>query len=440
MKQEHDELEKRLRNLPKHSLDREQKRKVIYNIRNAPKSNQLKFLKPLSVVLAAACLLVIAYLASPLYTTHVTEEAELGMGSLTEQEYIKSLDLQIADIKSKEVTMDTSGEILQGIQLEVSLTSKELIPRDVWNSIEFRAENKYLFLKDGYGLGSKASYNSTPNKDRYDYTITFESLYANYSEAELQKLLEASKDINFSVAYKGKTYDLNNELPQSVTLDAPFATSFPLPDSLQNVTGLEGKVGISGTFNFVAEDTRRGAKLMLYYWGDPESLVGKEYKVEAINTYGEKHLLSEGTLSAGLYSEDAHILTSFPAFKREGEWQLSFYVGEELFGAFRIMVLPPFPKSEHYVLLDSPKEIPVRVTTNVLIESSIGKKESIEVLLVNSNGDEIVQKSSFQKDKNHVIDATTYQKLYHYEGEINFPNEGSWKLVIDGEQTQVFEN
>lgn len=440
MKQEHDDLEERLRNLPKHSLDKEEKRKVIYSIRNAPKSNRLRFLNPLSVFVAAACLLMVAYLASPMYNPDLTKETEVGMGSLTEQEFIKSLDLQIDDIKSTEISMNASGEKLHAVRTELSLTSKELIPIDVWHSMEFRAENKYLFLKDSYGIGNRASYNSNPNKGRYDYTITFESLYANYSEAEQQKLLEASKDINFSVAYKGKTYDLNNESPKFATLDAPFATSFPLQDSPQNVIGIEGKIGILGPDNFVAEDTRRGAKLMLYYWSDPESLVGKEYKVEAINSYGEKLLLSEGVLAAGLYSEDAHILTSFPAFTTEGEWQISFYVEEELFEAFRIEVLPPFPKSEHYVLLDSPKEIQIGETTNVLIESSIGEKESIEVLLVNSNGDEIVQRSSFQNDQNPVIDAVNGQRLFHYEGEIKFPKEGSWYLEIDGEKTQVFEN
>lgn len=109
MKREHDDLEEQLRNLPKHSLAKEEKRKVIYSIRNASKSNRLRFLKPLSVVIAAACLLMVAYLASPMYNPDLTKETEVGMGSLTEQEFIKSLDLQIADIKSTEISMNASG-------------------------------------------------------------------------------------------------------------------------------------------------------------------------------------------------------------------------------------------------------------------------------------------------------------------------------------------
>ena len=437
MKREHDDLEEQLRNLPKHSLTQEDKRKVIHSIRSAAKPNRLKFLKPLSVFVAAACLLMVAYLASPMYKSEITQELRLGLGSMEEQNFFKSFELEIAGIKSSEVTMDSSKETLHGVRIKVFLESKKLIPIDVWNSVEFRAANPYLFLKDGYGIGNSVSYSSTPSEDGYHYTVAFESLYANYSEVEIQKLLEASEEIKFTMEYQGKIYELNNKSQKTVTLDAPLATSFTLPDRDQNVIGLDGKIGILGPENFVAEDTRRVAKLMLYYWGNSESLVGKEYKVEAMNIYGETLLLSEGVLSAGLYSEDAHILTSFPAFTGEGEWQLSFYVEENLFEAFRIEVLPPLPKTENYILLDAPKEIPVGKTHELIIENRSGKEQSIEVQLMNSKGI-IEQESIFQLDPNAPYD--NQGTIYHYHGNIIIPEKGEWSLVIDGEQTQLFEN
>ena len=89
------------------------------------------------------------------------------------------------------------------------------------------------------------------------------------------------------------------------------------------------------------------------------ALVGKRLQSRSGEYKREKIELSQGILSNGLYSEDAHTLTSFIPFPTEGEWQLSFYVEDELFEAFTINVFPPFPKTEHYTLLDSPKEIPV---------------------------------------------------------------------------------
>lgn len=437
MKREHDDLEEKLRNLPKYSLTQEDKRKVIHSIRSAAKPNRLKFLKPLSVFVAAACLLMVAYLASPMYKSEITQESRLGLGSMEEQDFLKSFKLEIAGIKSSEVTMDSSKETLHGVRVKVFLKSKKLIPIDVWNSVEFRAANPHLFLKDGYGIGNSVSYSSTPSEDGYHYTVAFESLYANYSEVEIQKLLEASEEIKFTMEYQGKIYELNNKSQKTVTLDAPLAISFTLPDRDQNVIGLDGKIGILGPENFVAEDTRRVAKLMLYYWGNPESLVGKEYKVEAMNIYGETLLLSEGVLSAGLYSEDAHILTSFPAFTGEGEWQLSFYVEENLFEAFRIEVLPPLPKTENYILLDAPIEIPVGKTHELIIENRSGEEQSIEVQLMNSKGI-IEQESIFQLDPNAPYD--NQGTIYHYHGNITIPEKGEWSLVIDGEQTQLFEN
>ncbi|WP_144512268.1 hypothetical protein [Bacillus sp. FJAT-22090] len=225
----------------------------------------------------------------------------------------------------------------------------------------------------------------------------------------------------------------------SYNLSAQSGTAFTLPDREQEVVGIDGKVGIL-VFNeqFVAEDKRRGAKLMLYFWGDANALVGKNYRVEAENTKGEKIELSQGVLSAGLYSEDAHTLASFIPFPSEGEWQLSFYVDDELFEAFTINVFPPFPKTEHYTMLDSPKEIPIGEAYEIYLESPNGEKEKIEVKLLDKKGN-IVEETIF-KQESSVIDAGGLQTNFHYTGKITLKERGTWKLLIDGEQTGLFEN
>ena len=222
-------------------------------------------------------------------------------------------------------------------------------------------------------------------------------------------------------------------------LSAQQGTVFILPDRNQEVLGVEGKIGIL-VFNeqFVAEDRRRGAKLMLYFWGDEHALVDKNFRVEAENTKREKIKLTEGVLSSGLYSEDAHTLTSFIPFPSEGEWQLSFYVEDELFETFTVNIFPPFPKTENYTMVDSPKEIPIGEAYEVYIQSEIGDKEIIEVNLLDKKGN--VVKNTIFKQESSVIDGGGGGTIYYYTGKLTWKDHGTWKLLIDGEETGFFEN
>lgn len=225
----------------------------------------------------------------------------------------------------------------------------------------------------------------------------------------------------------------------SYSLSAQPGTAFTLPNRDQEVVGVKGKIGILVLKEqFVAKDKRRGSKLMLYFWGDANALVGKNYRVEAENTKGNKIQLSQGGLSSGLYSEDAHTLTSFIPFPSEGEWQLSFYVEEELFEAFTINVFPPFPKTENYTMLDSPKEIPVGEAYEIYLASSNGEKEKIEVKLLDKKGN-VVEDTTF-KQESSVIDGGGLGTIYYYTGKITMKEHGTWKLLIDGEATGIFEN
>ncbi|VEF47882.1 Uncharacterised protein [Bacillus freudenreichii] len=218
----------------------------------------------------------------------------------------------------------------------------------------------------------------------------------------------------------------------------PKGRAFILPDTKQEVIGIKGKLGILNTFDhFVAEDPRRVAKLMIFFWGNPEELAGKEYEIEAANN-NESILLSHGILSTGLNGDDAHVLTQFTPFTEEGLWQLSFYVDGQLFDQFSLEVLPPFPKTENYTLEKSPKEMEIRKETDIIIESSRKDKKSIEVQLINENG-KTVSEHTFVQETEH-IDGATNIPIYLYGGKLSFPEKGIWKLKIDGEETGSFEN
>lgn len=213
---------------------------------------------------------------------------------------------------------------------------------------------------------------------------------------------------------------------------------FVLTDTKQEVIGIKGKVALLGFEPFVAEDKRRVAKLMTFFWGDPAELVGKTYRVDAINTNNEEIILSEGKLDSALNSEDAHVLHQFKPFPSEGTWKLSFYVEDNLFEEFTLGVLPPFPKTKHYILLESPLEVNIDKSTTININSSWKNKKEIEVRLFDEKG-KVVDQDIFKQD---VIDYDSSSNAHYYifSGKLNFPKQGKWTLEIDGEQTQSFSN
>lgn len=230
--------------------------------------------------------------------------------------------------------------------------------------------------------------------------------------------------------------DLKLSFKPETELTAQEASIFKNQDYV--VTGIEEKLGILFHENFVAKDHRRVAKLMLYFWGNPMELIGKNYRVEAINGKNENIMLSEGLLHPPLGDEDAHTLTSFATLPSEGEWQLSFFVNDKLFDEFIIDVLPSFPQTEHFLLSTSPMEMEIGEEVEVYIDSMLGEKKEIKVNLVNNKGKVISNHLFIQSSE--AIDSSTGERIYTYSGEISIPNQGTWKLEIDGEETAAFEN
>lgn len=225
-------------------------------------------------------------------------------------------------------------------------------------------------------------------------------------------------------------------LPQ-VELTAQQAVTFNLADSNYEVTGIEGKVGMLFNRKFVAEDASRGSKVMLYFWGNPLELADKNYRIEARNTYNKKIVISEGVFNGFLFGEDIQqILTSFSPFPAEGDWQLSFYLDDQLFEAFTIEVLPPFPKTEQYTLINHPMELTVSQENELTIESSFENEKEIEVKLLDNKGS-VLSEHMFNQDGSFTR-AGRY--MYSYSGNITFPKQGTWMLLIDGEKTKPFKN
>ncbi|MBM6616424.1 hypothetical protein [Bacillus suaedaesalsae] len=202
--------------------------------------------------------------------------------------------------------------------------------------------------------------------------------------------------------------------------------------------GIEGKIGLIGITPFVAEDLRRVSKIIVLYWDNSEELAGKDYRIEATNIKNEKLILSEGILNSPMGNESANALMSFNPFPKEGIWLLSFYVEDQLFEEFTLDVLPPFPKTKHYTLTSSPKELIEGEEVQFSIESSWKEKNEIEVKLMNEKK-EVVDLQTFHHDALYY-DAKTGDPIYSFTGTLTFPNKGTWKLEIDGEVSNSFTN
>lgn len=225
---------------------------------------------------------------------------------------------------------------------------------------------------------------------------------------------------------------------QEVGIEVAEGKPFRFSDANQEAIGIEGRVGILQSFDhFVAKDERRVAKLMLYFWDDQADLPGKKYEVTATNGQQEI-MLARGKLVDGLYGEDGHALTRFEPFPTKGTWKLSFFIDEKLFAEFTLEVLPPFPATEHFTLVDSPKELAIGKKNNMVMEGTGEKQEKVSVQLLDDTG--TLADESLFVNTGKGIDAVTNKPIYLYEGNLAFPKKGTWVLKINGDSTQPFTN
>lgn len=239
----------------------------------------------------------------------------------------------------------------------------------------------------------------------------------------------------FGIFQLNKGQILLSPLSSKVQLTSTKATTFTLPSYNQEVFGIEGKIGILNGGPFIAGDTTRGAKTMLFLWGEQSELVGKSFSIEAKNEQNEKVILADGVLTTPLYDEDAHTLTSFESLPTVGVWQLTVTVEQQLFEQFTVDVMRPFMETDHFTILLSPDEILVGAAQTVMIESTQVKESSIPVRLLNSKG-QIVSNSLFTQE-HQFIQASTGKELYAYEGELTIPQQGKWIIEVNGEQVTV---
>ena len=124
--------------------------------------------------------------------------------------------------------------------------------------------------------------------------------------------------------------------------------------------------------------------------------------------------------------------------KNSNELEEQTILNQEIVQLYKAIhqLLPQFPKTEHYTLINDPMELTVDEKTEIYIESSVESGKEIEVKVLNKKGS-IVSEHVFIQNGGFTVAGSF---IYHYQGNIKFPEKGTWALLINGEKTQPFKN
>lgn len=245
--------------------------------------------------------------------------------------------------------------------------------------------------------------------------------------------------------YFSNTIGENNSQGGSGTTETQEANYFALKDKDgkplygNSNYGIPNKASLLAPEEWIANDKRSVAKMMIFLWGDYKEFANKPLYVDAVNKKtGEKERLTEAVLSGGIYGADAHALTSFKPFSSPGVWNLQFSVGNKEIATFPIYVKEAYITFGKSTLLISPEDLLAGVYEHEFIEVE-GKNlpEEIELKIFElENGTSKTTAFPFKK----VADYTTTdgKTVSHYGGSFTLEKSGQYQFsVLEESQTVV---
>jgi hypothetical protein len=204
----------------------------------------------------------------------------------------------------------------------------------------------------------------------------------------------------------------------------------------EGVRGIEGKIGFLDNSNeeIIAMDSRRLAKMFWYVWGEPEALIGKPLKAVATHKdTGEQFLLNETVLTGGIYSSDAHALTSFQPFPDSGIWKIHIEIDGKSYGDIVVQVKSPYLATDKGTFLISKDDLYAGKEMNVMFEFN-GEMADEELIFTAAK----VGNESYTKEFSFTIDEqyidTENNIVTTYVGTLLFEEKGMWSLTGNGGQ------
>lgn len=202
--------------------------------------------------------------------------------------------------------------------------------------------------------------------------------------------------------------------------------------------GIPDKVSLLAPEEWIANDKRSVAKMMIFLWGDYKDFANNPLTVEAVHVQtGVKEQLTEAVVSGGLYGSDAHALTSFKPFSTPGVWNLQFSVGGKNVGEFSIYVKEPYISFGKSTLLVSSEDLYAGFYEHEIIEvEGENLPEEIELKIFTIEGEtSLTTTFPFKK----VADYTTTdgKKISQYGGGFTLERSGNYQFSVLQESQAV---
>lgn len=240
---------------------------------------------------------------------------------------------------------------------------------------------------------------------------------------ENMELPETNSSTGVERAEMGEYFALFDEAEKPIYLDSNY--------------GIPGKVSLMLPVELVAEDYRGVAKIMVYLWGNPDDLVNKDMKIEGVHVdSGYTQEMASFTLSSGMYGSDAHTLTSFKPFEKQGYWNLKFINDEGTFGEFSVYVKEPYVEIGKATLMISKEDLVAGTFEDVNLEIEGEDLPEQVKLSLYSLEDGMAEVFTFA-DRMDFIKASTAKKGSSFTGDIVIKKSGKYRITVLNQSVSV---
>lgn len=240
---------------------------------------------------------------------------------------------------------------------------------------------------------------------------------------ENMELPEMNSQAGVQKAESGEYFTLFDEAGKPIYLDSNY--------------GIPGKVSLLLPGELVAEDYRGVSKIMVYLWGNPNDLVKEDMKIEGVHVdSGFTQEMASFTLSKGLYGSDAHSLTSFKPFEKQGYWNLKFINDEGTFGEFSVYVKEPYVKIGKATLMISKEDLMAGTFEDVNLDVEGEDLPDQVKLRLYSLEDGTAEVFTFS-DRMDFIKASNAKKVSSFTGDIVLKKSGKYRITVLNQSVPV---
>lgn len=238
-----------------------------------------------------------------------------------------------------------------------------------------------------------------------------------------KELPETISSASVEKAESGEYFALVNEAGEPIYIDSNY--------------GMPGKVSLLLPGELVAEDYRGIAKIMVYLWGNSDDLLNKDMKIEGVHVdSGYTQEMASFTLSNGTNGSDAHALTSFKPFEKQGYWNLKFIYEDKTFGEFSVYVKEPYVEIDKATLMISKEDLVAGTFEDVNLEvegENLPEQVKLSLFSLGDGSEEVFTFS----DRTDYIKASTAKKISVFTGDIVLKKSGKYRITVLNQSEQI---